>query len=757
MLFKKMLRDMRLHKAQFISIFLMAFLGVFIYTGIGGEWMGLRNNVNKYYKETNFADVWLYGSGFSGKDEEKLQKLDGITGTERKLVIDGIGEFSNNPKISLHFVTENKISKLYLVHGEKFSADKDGIWIDDRFAKAHNLSVGNSMSVKYDGITIEKKIIGTIYSPEYVYLSDGNGMSPDFSANGYAYLSYKYFPIPNGITYNEIMLTTDTNNMNKLEKKVNAVLDGKDSVFLTRDNQSSYAMFKQEIEQHKSMGSIFPAAFLAIALLTILTTMTRIVNHQRIQIGTLKALGFKNRKILFHYMSYGFWLSLAGSVLGAIIGPLTLPKLFYPSMSGFYTLPYWKPVNDYSFYIMAAVTVLLCTFVAYFACRNVLKDTPSDTLRPKAPKVMKRNLLEKTSIWEKAGFNFQWNFRDVIRNKARSIMAIIGVLGCTALLVSAFGMYDAMNDLKIWQYHDINQFKSKLTIDEKATKKQIDKVILDNNGQAIMEGAIEIKANDIKKSGTFIATDHVTLIKNTDADRNYIRLPEDGVSLTYKMANQLGVKKGDKITWHIFGNEKWVTTKIAGIYRDPISQGITLSKATFEKLGYKFSATSILTPKKITKKQSGIASIMNTQDLSNDWDKLTQAMMLMVYVLIAAAATLAIVVLYNLGLLSFTEMERELATLKVIGLKSKKLRRLLLTQNLWLSALGFILGIPAGKWILDYMTSTAGDSFDMITKIHLSNIIFSLLITFSLSILVNLMFSGKIKRIDMVTSLKGVE
>lgn len=657
----------------------------------------------------------------------------------------------------MHFVRENKISKLYLLHGEQFSTDKDGIWLDDRFAKAHKLSVGDKMSVTYKGITIEKKILGTIYSPEYVYLSDGSGMSPDFSANGYAYLSYKYFPLHSNMIYNELMLTTDTNNLSKLEKEVNTALNGKYSVFLTRDNQPSYSMFKQEIDQHKSMGSIFPISFLAIALLTMLTTMTRIVNHQRVQIGTLKALGFKNSKILFHYMSYGFWLSLAGSVLGAIIGPLTLPKLFYPSMSSFYTLPEWNSTIDFSFYVMAAVTVFLCTFVTYFASRSVLKDTPSKTLRPKAPKMAKHSFFEKTALWKNSGFNLQWNFRDIFRNKVRSSMAVIGVLGCTALLVCAFGMYDDMNDLKNWQYKDINHYNSELTIDETATKEQIDKVIQSTNGQAIMEGAIEIKANNIKKTGTIKATDHVTLIKNTDKNGHYINLPNDGISLTYKIANQLGVKKGDEITWHIYGNEKWVTTKIDEIYRDPSSQGITLSRDSLEKLGYKFAATSILTSGKVAEKQPGISSIMNTHQLSDDWDNLTQSMMTMVYILIIAAAILAIVVLYNLGLLSFTEMECELATLKVIGLKSQKLRHLLLTQNLWLSALGFVLGIPAGKWLVTFMTSTMGDSFDMITKLHISNILLSLTITLALSLFVNLMFYGKIRRIDMVTSLQGVE
>lgn len=757
MLFKKMLRDMKLHKTQFISIFLMAFLGVFFYAGIGGEWMGLRNNVDSYYNETNFANAWIYGNSFSEKNEKAVQNIEGVKETERALVIDSKGKFSNNPTISLHFVNKNQISKSYLIKGEKFSTDKDGIWIDDRFAQAHKLSTGDKMSVTFNGVTMEKKIMGTIYSPEYVYIPGEDGMTPDFSAMGYAYLSYKAFPMQENMIYNQMLITTNINDSKKIENKINTVLNGNYSVFLTRDNHTSYSMFENEIAQHKSMGSIFPMAFLAIALLTLLTTMTRIVISQRTQIGTLKALGFKKGKILFHYVSYGFWLSLAGSVLGAIVGPLTMPKLFYPSMSGFYTLPEWKSKIDISFYIMAAITVALCSVITYFACRSVLRETPAKTLRPRAPKMVKRGLLERTPIWRKLGFNSQWNLRDVVRNRARSIMAILGVLGCTALLVCAFGMNDTMKDLETWQYEDINHFKSKLTINETATKEEINSALNDTKGQAIMEGSIEVKAKGLKKVGVLTATDHVTLLKNTDENRKHINLPENGVSLTYKMAKELGVKKGDKITWHIFGNEKWVTTTVDEIYRTPTGQGISLTRQQLEKLGYTFTPTSILTAETITDKPKGISSIMNTEALMKSWDDMTETMFVMVFVLIGAASLLAIVVLYNLGILSFAEMQRELATLKVIGLKSKKLRHLLLTQNLWLSAIGFLIGIPAGKWLIDVMVESSGDSFDMITAIHGTNILLSFIITFALSILVNLMFSRKIKKIDMVGSLKGVE
>lgn len=756
MLFRKMLRDMGRHKTQFLSILIMAFLGVFIFSGIGGEWMGLRETAAQYYGRTNFADVWLYGAGFTAQDEKAAENVSGVTGAERSLVVDGVGQLSNSPKVTLHFVEKNEITKAYLVSGEPFSTDKDGIWVCDRFAKAHHLSVGDTMTVACNGVALEKKIRGMVYNPEYVYMSDDQGMTPDFSADGYAYLSCRAFPNPDAIVYNRMMLTTATDPA-KLEDRVGDAVNGKDSVYLTRKNHPSYAMFEQEIEQHRSMGSIFPVAFLAIAFLTMLTTMTRIVANQRTQIGTLKTLGFQKGRIVRHYVAYGFWVSLAGAVPGAVAGPLTLPRLFYPSMSSFYTLPEWKPAFDVSFYGMAAATVALCTLTTYLACRRVLQDVPAETLRPKAPRPVRHNPLEKTAFWRRIGFNAHWNLRDITRNRVRSFMAAAGVLGCTALLIAAFGLYDDTGDMRDWQYTQLDRFASKLSVDETATDAEIRQALSATDGQAIMEGSVEIRANGAKRTGALTVTDHATLMRNTDAGRRIIRLPQDGVSLSYKMAEQLHVKKGDPIQWHLYGDEKWVTTDVAAIYRDPSSQGVTLSRGTFEKLGFPFRATSILTPERVSGKWAGIAGVRQTGDLIADWNNLTEAMMTMIDILIAAASLLAVVVLYNLGILSFTEMERELATLKVVGFKSSQIRRLLLAQNLLLSGIGFLLGIPAGRWLIDAMVTTMGDSFDMVTAIHPTNLLLSFAIVLALALLVNRMFSGKIHRLDMVGTLKGVE
>ncbi len=757
MLFRKMLRDMKLHKAQFISIFLMSFLGVFIYTGISGEWYGLQTTVNHYYDNCNLANAWIYGNNFDLTAVTAVEHIDGVTGVQRRLSLTATADLANKPELSLHFVEENNISKCHLIDGQAFDNIKDGIWLDDSFAKAQGLKAGDRISISARGIILSKPILGTILSPEYVYGIGSNDVVPNHANFGFAYLPAMAFPSAASISYPELLITYAHKTDEEMEKAIDQALNGHYNVYINRNNLQSYQIFDQEIKQHKSMANVFPVAFLAIALLTILTTMTRMVNNQRTQIGTLKAIGFQRRSIVLHYISFGFFLSFLGSVLGSLIGPFTIPRLFYTSLKTAYTLPQWKPAISPAFYGMAMITTLACTLITYLTCRIQLKDTPSQTLRPKAPKTMKRSKLEHTRLWSNLSFLIQWNLRDIFRSKVRSVMAIIGVLGCSALLACALGMQDSFKDVISWEYSDINQFTTKITMDENASPEQIASIQSAFHGEILMEDAIELKANNKKKTGELLVTDHVTLIKATSPARKFIQLPENGIALSYKMAQLLGVKKGDQISWHRFSDESWVDTTVDEIYRSPVSQGIILTRQTFESLGYHFSPTAIVTNEKLETLPPVASAIWSIEDLTESYKTMTEAMNTLVYIMILAAALLAIVVLYNLGILSFTEMQRELATLKVMGFQTGKLRKLLATQTVWLSIIGIILGIPSGIGLLRFMMSTMGDNFDMMCIVSLRSILLSSGLTFALSLCVNLFFSGRLKKIDMVSSLKGVE
>ncbi|AMD17989.1 cell division protein FtsX [Methanobrevibacter sp. YE315] len=756
MLFKKMLRDIRKHKTQFISIFLMAFLGVFVFAGVGGESVGLEVNVNDYYNETNLADGWIYSANLDDDFVDKVNNLSPTTQSERQLVLDSVADFSNDPEIKLHFVENNTISKFYLMDGEPLNiSDDDGVWLDKSFADAKDLKVGDNITFEFNGFEIEKEIKGVGYSPEYVYHASTSSVIPDFSKIGFAYMSYKAFPMSD-VPYNVLNVKfsgTPDDYSDLLSEK----LDGDYNSFVEKSEHTSVSQFSEEMDQHQMMAGIFPVVFILIAMLILLTTMTRIIAHQRTQIGILKACGFTDKSIMIHYISYGFWLVLIGSILGLVIGPMTLPKLFYPSMSSTYILPSWKPAWSMDFVYVAAAMVIMSLLVSYFAVKSIFNENPADTIRPKAPKVSSSGFVEKLGFWKHLSFNARWNYRDAKRNKFRALMTIIGVIGCTALLISAFGMYDGMNDLKEWEFNQINHYDSKLVIDEEATMSEIDDVASEVNGDKLMESAIEIESDSAKKSGSLLVLNHTDLVTPTDYNWNKIEIADDEVSISQKMADLLDVGVGDTVKWHIMGSDKWIKTKIDKIHADPTSQGFIMSKDKLEDLDLNYTPTSIVTEEHIDENYSAIKSANSMKDMTSSWDELTEAMWLLIYILIFFASLLAVVVLYNLGLLSFTEIEREIATLKVLGFKTGSLRRLLLTQNLWFTAIGFILGVPIGYYILKIMWESSGDSFYVLPSVTVTNLILTAAITFTLSILVNLMFSRKIKNLDMVESLKGVE
>jgi putative ABC transport system permease protein len=756
MLFKKMLRDIRKHKTQFISIFIMAFLGVFVFAGVGGESVGLEVNSNNYYNDTNLADGWIYSVNLDEQFLDDVYCLGPTTQMERQLVVDSIADFSNDPEITLHFVENNTISKFYLIEGEPLDVnDSDGVWLDKSFADAKNLKVGDNITFEFNGMEIEKEIKGIGYSPEYVYHASKSSVIPDFSKLGFAYMSYKAFP-SEIVPYNVLNVKFD-GTPETFSDLLSEKLDGKYNSFVERSEHTSVSQFSEEMDQHQMMAGIFPVVFILIAMLILLTTMTRIIAHQRTQIGILKACGFKDRSIMFHYISYGFWLVLIGSILGLIIGPMTLPELFYPTMSSTYILPSWEPAWSMDFVYVALAMIIMSILVSYYAVKSIFNETPADTIRPKVPKVSSSGLIEKLGFWKHMSFNTRWNYRDAKRNKFRALMTIIGVIGCTALLVSAFGMYDGMNDLKEWEFNQINHYDSKLVIDDEASISKVNEIADKVNGDKIMESAIEIESDSAKKSGSLLVLNHTDLVTPTDYNWNKIKIEDDEVSISQKMADMLDIKVGDTVKWHIMGSDKWVKTKIDKIHSDPTSQGLIMSADKLEDLDLNYTPTSIVTAQHVDKDYKAIKTTNSMKDMTSSWDELTEAMWLLIYILIFFASLLAVVVLYNLGLLSFTEIEHEIATLKVLGFKTGALRKLLLTQNLWFTTIGFILGIPVGYYILKIMWESSGDSFYILPSISLMNLIITATITFTLSILVNLMFSRKIKKLDMVESLKSSE
>ena len=748
---KKMLRDIKINKTQFLAIFLMAFLGIFAYCGIYGEYYGLVQTSDAYYAQTNMADGWIYNTSFDDSSIDKISEF--ATESDRQLVVQSVADFDNKPDIKLHFVENGTISKFYSAEGEDFNpSDESGVWLDKRFADEKDLTVGDKITFEFDDVNITKGIRGIGYSPEYIYESSPSSLTPDFSQMGFAYLSHEAYP--KDLDYNTLLVKYDGSDSDFKEK-----LD--DSLeylsFTKKEDQLSVAKFSDEMAQHKMIGDVFPIVFILVTFLSLLTTMTRIVTLQRTQIGILKAVGYRDRTIILHYVSYGFFPVLAGAVLGLITGPMIIPQMFYPTMSATYSMPSWNPGFDVSFIYISALMVVLSVFVTYMSCRRISKENPANTLRPKAPNMSSNSLIEKSRFWNRLSFNMRWNWRDARRNKFRAFMAIVGVMGCVALLIAAFGMNDCMGELKTWEYDNISHYESKLLLSNNANPMELYYILNYTNGSFIMQQSIEIKANDVEDTVVLLASNNTDLISYTDSHKNPIDIDEGDVSISTKLADKFNLKIGDEIKWHIVGEDKWVASKIGQIHAEPISQGLIMSPNTLEDQGLNFTPTNILTKDKFGENYDSIKSVSSMGKMKESWDNVTQAVMMMVYVVTFVAVALAILVLYNLGILSFTEMEREIATLKVLGFKTDVLRKLLLTQNVIFTAIGFVLGIPLGFYFMTLMMNAAGDSLYYVPSLTWGNILLTAVITFAISIGVNLMFSDKINDLNMVEALKDVE
>ena len=751
MLFKKMLRDIKVNKMQFIAIFLMAFLGIFAYCGIYGEYYGLVQTSDAYYSQTNMADGWIYNTSFDDASVDKISEF--TTESDRQFVVQSVADLDNNPDIKLHFAEKGTISKFYSTEGEDFDpSDDSGVWLDKRFADERNLNIGDRITFEFDGNNVTKEIRGIGYSPEYIYESSANSLTPDFSQMGFAYLSYKAYP--DDLDYNTLLVKydgSDSDFNDKLDDSIDYLS------FTKKEDQISVAKFSDEMAQHRMMGDVFPIVFIVVSFLTLLTTMTRIVTLQRTQIGILKAVGYNDKTIILHYISYGFFPVLAGAVLGLVTGPVIIPRMFYPTMSATYSMPSWYPGFDMSFIYIAALMVVLSVFVTYMSCRMISKENPANTLRPKPPNVSSNSIIEKSRFWNRLSFNMRWNWRDARRNKFRAFMTIVGVMGCVGLLIAAFGMNDCMGELKTWEYDDISHYESKLLLSSNANPMELYYILNNTNGSFIMQQSIEMKANDIEDTVVLLVSNNTDLISYTDSDRNPLDIEEGDVSISVKLAEKFNLKIGDEIRWHIVGSDEWVSSKIGQIHAEPVSQGLIMSPNTLEDQGLNFTPTNILTKEKFGEKYDSIKSTTRIDKLKESWDDVTKAVMMMVYVVTVIAVALEILVLYNLGILSFTEMEREIATLKVLGFKTNVLRKLLLTQNIIFTSIGFILGIPLGFYFMTLMMNAAGDSLYYIPSLTWGNILLTAVITFAISIGVNLMFSDKINNLNMVEALKDVE
>ena len=764
---KKIFRDIKLNKMQFFNIFIMVFLGVFVFTGIHAYMDGMDKSAEKYYKENNLQDIWIEGAGFSSQDLEDIKNIDNVENAERELTItadlDKINEEEKKDiTLETNFIESNEISKMYVVDGEEFGKEKDGVWFDSYLANSLNLKVGDNITFSYNNENYTKKVLGLITVPDHVYfVKDSTAIFPTHTDYGFMYMSIDEFPIQMDNIYNKVIV--DVKDENKIEETKSKIEnDIKSAVAVTTRNESvSYSGYNSEIEEGSTYSGVFTFLFLFIAILSVTTTMNRFVKKQRTTIGTLKALGFKNRKITKHYISYGFYTSLFASILGIIVGRYSIGEFFLYNEMTYFEIPTYKTVLIPTVYVLAVLVVILITIVTYLSCRKILKESAVEALRVEEPKVKNSKFdLSTRKIFKRASISTRWNIRDIMRNKGRSIMAVVGITGCTMLLVCAFGLLDTMNSYLDWEFEKISKFDYKLTLKSDYTENELDNLKEKYGNATSMTLGIEFKNGDSKQANSIVVNDAKDNLKYTNHEREYMDLNDEGIYVTEKLAEKYNLKIGDEVEWHIFGDETWYKSEIVGINRDPQSQIMNMTRKYYESLNLKYRADSLYTNENLenTKSLDGVEVIQSIQTLEQGMENMLQTMKLMLVILIIVSAVLGFVIIYNLGILSLSEKQYQFATLKVLGFKNKQIKNIFVKQNIWLAVIGIVFGLPLGYFMVDYIFKSAlGDSYDFNAYIRMISYLYAAVGSLVVAIFVNKVLARKIEKIDMVSSLKGNE
>ena len=764
MLIKKLFRTLWQYKAQFISMVIMVALGIGVFLGFNVEWYSLEVNTKEIYDATGFADFRIYSDkGFSPEDLEAVKAIEGVEDATRFLSMN-VSVKDDTDTLALTVSENMDVSGVLVMEGEPYSAeDPDGFWLSDSYAAANGIKTGDPLTLTYQMITIKGTVKGLVKASEYlICLPDTTQMMPDYSTYGFVYISpamldnaipamYKSFI---GSLYHQINVKSSLDKPAFVEAADKAL--GTTRLILSKDETVSWAEAQGEVNEGKTMASILPVLFLAIAILTMVTTMHRICASEKTQIGTFKALGFKDRRILVHYSAYALIIGLLGTILGIAIGYGLGWFIMNPdgAMATYIDMPSWTlHAPRFTWYVLIAINAFL-TFIGFLSVRKMLQGTAADALRPYSPKRMKHLRFEETKRFKRLGFGTKWNLRDCVRHKARSLMTLFGIIGCMVLLVGGLGMKDTMDAFLDIFYEKAINYTTRVNLDaDNMTQEEAKTLAASLDGDWAASRAIQIGDKGYSLEIYSITHDKVRF---ADADMNIIPLTDDGAYICSRIAREYSLKAGDELSFSPYDSNEHYTVPVAGVL-DSMTEGIFMTDAFADRTGITYTADSVFTDAAEIPDDPHILNKQSKQSIMDSFDVFMDLMNKMIWLLVIAAVILGIVVLYNLGVMSYTERYREMATLKVVGFKDSKIGRLLISQNLWLTVLGILIGVPAGVGVLQYLLTALASEYELKLVLGLPTWLVSILLTFGVSLIVGLMVARKNRHIDMVAALKTAE
>lgn len=782
MLFHKMLRDYKANFGAFFSVFLLAALAMALFCTFEGHVLSQKVARENYHKECNLSDVWMYGEGFSDDELDTVRNLDFVKDAQLRMSVTGSAPDCDGAQVDIYLERENLVDTPYYISGEPFDpTDTDGIWLANAFARLRNIKVGDDFTIEYNGITFTREVKGLVESAEYEF-READGDADVYLENiAIVYMSYDAFPIRDYINHmvdkisdeklakimpytQMIIVTTDGGGLAHEEALAESI-DRDYSAIVDRKSIPGLARLDSELEQHQSFSYLFVIMFVGIAILVIATSMGRMVEQQRTQIGTMNALGLKRHKIMLHYISFSLVVSVVGVVLGLLVGTLWGSPAVIGMFANWYIVPGLHSVFHPMYLIIAAGIVAVCVLASYISCRKLLRIKPAEALRPAAPKKGRKCIFERLPFWKKLSFTSQYNLRDISRAKLRSFMCVIGTAVGMLLMVYAVGCNELLGSMIEINFNRVTVGEYQIKFSEDAKTENVDDMAEELDGEVVMMNQVEVAKeknapSDKKKKETVTVLEGKNLYNILDLNNQVKKLTPGTIGISRKLAADLDVKEGDTIYWHLYTKNTWYEAKVGTIYRSLESQGIAYLREDYEKTGAEYTPSFLMTDDKAAKDKADldyVTGVNSKSEMQAAYESSMEIMNMMVGMMAVFSILMIVVVLYNSGVLSFHERVKEFATLKVLGLRSSKIRRILSMQNLWLSIIGIIIGAPLGNVSLNAMINTNGENFDYNLMLAPVDYVIAGIFVMIISMLVSFMFSKRIRKLDMVETLKGVE
>lgn len=782
---KDTLREIARTKARFVSVMLITMLGAMLVVGIPASAIHKRNAADTQYRRYSLYDLQIrHPLGFDAAAIQTIRDSHENSWIEPTFIVDVYVPVGQNARTKRVYSVSDHINKLSVVEG-RLPLTYNEIAVESRFMRESRLEIGDTLTLQPGEntppvfITNEFTITGVVTSPLYITGDRGRTVLGDGTIRYSAFLHPSAFLLEK---YTDIFIVnTDLQKLHQVSELYNnTVLSFRRDmeVFLfdqnipgfvfTRQNGIAFDSYYADTLRLDSVARVFPLLFFLVAVLVCLTTVSRMVEEQRTQIGIYKALGYPSRVILFKYVLYGGLSAFVGGLAGAVLGAQILPRIIFHAYSHMYIMPPSNHPVPWGLALLAVGVSTGCIFVTVFiTCLHSLTVEAAALMRPRAPKPGRRVWVERFPfLWRRLGFIGKVTARNLFRFKRRLFMTLTGVAGCTALLLTAFGLRDSIGSVSQRQYESIFLYDARVfTRDLSAIQEEELKTA--TPGEMVFIRTVSVDAHTEKGgfTATVIAADEKErlgdFISLTPARRSAPHT-SGGVFVTEKLAREMQITTGDMFI--ITTPQGWsYPVHTAGIVKNYVQHYIYMDSlyytATFNRA---FTSNGFLlrgdTSISALRAHENVLGVSNTAAARTNLSQQTEALEIVTWVLLVMAGILAFVVLFNLTEINLIERRRELATIKVLGFGDMDTAIYLYRENLIVTLMGIALGLIGGIYLNRYILTTV--EIDMMAFPQIINPT-SFAIAVGLSVLfaflVNLATYRKLTAIDMVESLKSVE